>query len=106
MIFGPTDTFNTLLNCSTYQSSLGLDFGNNKKIKPLILLKLKWTQCVNYIFIDEISMLACQDMYKISAKILNVFDLPFEDMNIIFAKGFAQLPLVSGLSLFSESIKI
>ena len=47
---------------------------------------------VDYIFIDEVSMLACHDMYKISAqlaKALNAFDLPFGGMNIIFAEDFA-----------------
>ena len=62
---------------------------------------------VNYIFIDEVSMLTCHDMYKISAqlsKALNAFVLPFEGMNIIFAGDFAQLPPVGGSSLYSESI--
>jgi len=63
---------------------------------------------VNNIFIDEISILTCHNMYKILvqlSKALNAFDLPFGDMNIIFARDFAQLPPVGGLSLYSESIE-
>ena len=56
----------------------------------------------HYIFIDEVSTLACHDMYKISAqlaKALNAFDLPFGGMNIIFSGDFALViksPVRSG----------
>ena len=76
---------------------------------PAVMAHVKMRlEDVNYIFIDEVSMLACHDMYKISAqlaKALNTFDLPFGGMNMIFTGDFAQLPPVGGSSLFSESIE-
>ena len=62
---------------------------------------------VDYIFIDEVSMMSCQDMYKVSsqlAKALNIPYLPFGSINIIFAGDFAQLPPVGGASLFSQAV--
>ena len=62
---------------------------------------------VDYIFIDEVSMMSCQDMYKISAqlaKALNISHLPYGGINIIFAGDFAQLPPVGGASLFSQAV--
>ena len=108
VILGPTGSSAALLNGSTYHSFLGLGFGNNKKNEAINIAQLKMRlEGVNYIFIDDVSMLACHDMYKISAqlsKALNAFDLPFGGMNIIFSGDFAQLPPVGGSSLFSGSI--
>ena len=108
VILGSTGTSAALLNGSTYHSYLGLGFGNNKKNEAVNIAQVKMRlEGVNYIFIDEVSMLACHDMYKISAqlaKALNAFDLPFGGINIIFAGDFAQLPPVGGLSLFSGNI--
>ena len=52
-------------------------------------------QGVDYIFLDEISMLSCHDLYKISAqlcKVMNKPTIPCGDLNILFAGDFAQLP--------------
>ena len=52
-------------------------------------------------------MLSCHDMYKISAKLakaMNVYDLPFGGINIIFAGDFAQLPPVGGAPLYSGTV--
>ena len=52
---------------------------------------------IKYVFLDEVSMLSCADLYKISAHLaacLNKPELPFGGMNIIFADDFAQLPPV------------
>ena len=107
-ILGPTGTSAALLNGSTYHSFLGLGFGNNNNNEAVNIAQVKMKfEGVNYIFIDEVSMLSCHDMYKILAqlaKVLNAFDLPFGGMNIIFDGDFAQLPPVGGLSLYSESI--
>ena len=52
-------------------------------------------------------MLACHEMYKISAqlaKALAIYDLPFGGMNMVFAGDFAQLPPVGGASLYSDVV--
>ena len=54
---------------------------------------------VDYVFLDEVSMLSCHDMYRISAqmaKASNDHDLAFGGKNIILAGDFAQLPPVAG----------
>ena len=59
---------------------------------------------VEYIFIDEVSMVACDDNYKISsqlAKSVNKFGLPYGGINMIFAGVFAQMPPVFGVPLYS-----
>ncbi|KAK0472966.1 hypothetical protein IW261DRAFT_1570336 [Armillaria novae-zelandiae] len=50
---------------------------------------------VDYVFLDEVSMLSCANMYRISSRlslILNNGDVLFRGMNMIFAGDFTQLP--------------
>jgi hypothetical protein len=59
---------------------------------------------VEYIFSDEVSMVSCQSMYKISARLalaMNQPDEAFGGMNMIFAGDFAQLPPVRANALFT-----
>jgi len=62
------------------------------------------------VFLDEVSMLSCWDMYLISARlaqVLNNFDAPFGGLNMIFSGDFAQLPPVIGqehASLYSRTV--
>ena len=105
VVLGPTGSSAALINGSTYHSFLGINPGPNtaKKINE-VKAKLEG---VDYIFIDEVSMMSCQDMYKISAqlaKALNTSHLPYGGINIIFAGDFAQLPPVGGASLFSQAV--
>ena len=65
---------------------------------------------VNYMFLDEVSMLSCHDMYNISAQAAKAFNepnKPFGGLNMIFSGDFSQLPSVGGgesISLNSGSI--
>ena len=65
---------------------------------------------VDYVFLDEVSMLSAYDLYRISAqlcKVLNKPDQPFGGMNFIFAGDFSQLaPPMGGenVSLYSRTI--
>jgi hypothetical protein len=65
---------------------------------------------VDYIFLDEVSMLSCHDLYKISTQLAKAFNepnKPFGGMNIVFAGDFAQLPPLGGgefISLYSGKI--
>ena len=61
VILGPTGTSAALLNGSTYHSFLGLGFGNNKKNEAVNIAQVKMKlEGVNYIFIDEVSMLVSE----------------------------------------------
>lgn len=65
---------------------------------------------VDYIFLDEVSMLSCRDMFLINprlARVMNDLDSPFGGLNMIFAGDFAQLPPVIGqehASLYSRTV--
>ena len=108
-VVGPTGTSAALLGGSTYHSFLGVAMskaprGNQATSIAQVKGRLDG---VEYILLDEVSMVACHEIYKISAqlaKALGIFDLPFGGMNMIFAGDFAQLPPVGGASLYSEVV--
>src|ERR1700759_2183801 len=104
---GPTGSSAALLAGSTYHSFLGVNINGRKINKNQIAQIQSRLEGVEYIFIDEVSMLSCGEMYKISAqlsKALGVFDIPFGGMNMVFAGDFAQLPPVGGPSLYSNTV--
>ena len=109
VVLGPTGTSAALLNGSTYHSFLGIkikgEFNSNENVS-IAQLQAR-LEGVDYIFIDEVSMIACHELYKISsqlAKAKNIFDMPFGGINMMFAGDFAQLAPVKGASLYSGSI--
>ena len=108
IVLGPTGTSAALQNGSTYHYFLGINPNTSRKNEATSIAQLKARlEGVNYIFIDEVSMLSCHDLYKISAKLakaMNVYDLPFGGFNIIFAGDFAQLPPVGGAALYSGAV--
>ena len=65
---------------------------------------------VDYIFLDEVAMLSCHDLYRISAqlcKVMNEPTKPFGGLIIPFAGDFAQLPPPVGgenVALYSRTI--
>ena len=108
VILGPTGTSAALLGGSTYHSFLGVKMNDMSRNENSTIAQVRGRlEGVDYIFIDEVSMLSCHDMYKISsqlAKCLNQAELPFGGINMIFAGDFAQLPPVGGASLYSGSV--
>src|ERR1700683_478597 len=109
-VLAPTGTPAALLLGSTYHSFLRVPIDgqtafrnettNNAQVKTRL-------DGVEYIFLDEVSMVACNDNYKISsqlAKALNVFDMPYGGMNMIFSGDFAQMPPVFGSPLYSGTV--
>ena len=110
VVLAPTGTAAALLHGSTYHSFLGVPIDgqtafrnettNNAQVKTRL-------DGVEYIYLDEVSMVACNDNYKISsqlAKALNVFDLPYGGINMIFSGDFAQMPPVFGSPLYSGTV--
>src|SRR5882762_9733386 len=110
VVLAPTGTAAALLHGSTYHSFLGVPIDgqtalrnettNNAQVRARL-------DGVEYIFLDEVSMVACNDNYKISsqlAKALNEFDLPYGGTNMIFSGDFAQLPPVFGSPLYSGNV--
>src|ERR1700692_3155533 len=110
VVLAPTGTAAALLPGSTYHSFLGVSIDgqealrnettNNAQVRARL-------DGVDYIFLDEVSMVACHDNYKISsqlAKATNEFDLPYGGINMIFSGDFAQLPPVFGSPLYSGTV--
>ena len=109
LILAPTGSAAALLGGSTYHSVLGI-YSDGDRLSNTQLSQIKSRILgVQYIFLDEVSMLSCKDMYLISAKlarVLNNLDIPFGGMNMIFAGDFAQLPPAIGgehASLYSRT---
>jgi hypothetical protein len=106
-IVAPTGSAAALLGGSTYHYL----FGINEYTKMSCMSQIKSRlEGVEYVFLDEVSMLSARDMYKISYQlscVLNIYDKPFGGMNMVFAGDFAQLPPAIGgenISLYSRFI--
>jgi len=109
-----TATAAALLNGSTYHKALGIyrksDVGQDfLRIDSAILNEVHSRfQGVQYIFIDEVSMIACHELYSISARLAQVtgmHDAPFSGMNVVLAGDFAQLSPVFGSLLYNGNVE-
>jgi hypothetical protein len=107
LVVAPTGSAAALLNGSTYHSVLGINDGQRVSAASLAQIRAR-LDGVDYIFLDEVSMISCRDMYKISAqaaKARGIQDEPFGGINFIFAGDFAQLPPArTGAPLYSGDV--
>ena len=108
VVVAPTGNAASLLGGSTYHYLFGI---NDRDSSPSVLAQVKSRLIgVEYVFFDEVSMLSCRDLYRISARLAVVLgnaELPFGGMNMIFAGDFAQLPPAIGgetASLYSRTV--
>ena len=114
IVLAPTGTAAALLNGSTYHSVLGIRSTNNgdreepvKNENSIIKEVQERLEGVDYIFIDEVSMISCHELYTISSqlsKVTNEHNKPFGGKNIILAGDFAQLPPINGSPLYSSTV--
>ena len=86
IVLAPTGTAAALLNGSTYHSILGIRSSNDGNEEPsknentIIREIQERLEGVDYIFIDELSMIACHELYGISSqlsKVTNEHNKPF-----------------------------
>ena len=109
LVVAPTGSAAALLNGSTYHSVLGINDRKDRNVnlaKNAAQVRAK-LDGVEYIFLDEVSMLSCHDLYRVSATAANAtsfLDEPFGGINMIFAEDFAQLPPVNGSALYSSNV--
>ncbi|KAF5385898.1 hypothetical protein D9615_002210 [Tricholomella constricta] len=109
IVVAPTGTAASLLGGSTYHYMFGISDIDGQRNTQLAQVKTRLTG-VDYVFFDEVSMLSCRDLYRISARLAHVLgdaDTPFGGMNMIFAGDFAQLPPAMGgeaISLYSRTV--
>jgi PIF1-like helicase len=109
MILAPTGSAAALLNGSTYHSVLGIGSEGNQTRNEQTSQRnvCERLDGVNYIFLDEVSMVPCHELHQISvslAKARNMTEIPFGRLNIIFAGDFAQLKPVFGSPLYSQTV--
>ena len=105
-VLAPTGSAAVLVDGSTYHSVLGIRDIENESKKTRSQIKDRLAG-VEYIFVDEVSMLSCGHMYVISKQLataLSLTDIPFGGMNMIFAGDFAQLPPVKATPLYDYSV--
>ena len=110
MCVAPTGSAAALIGGSTYHSILGFfknkGAGGSDNIASHTQVRAR-LQNVEYIFMDEISMVDCLDFYKICAKMcvaLRNDGTPFGGINMIVAGDFAQLPPTTGTPLYSHTV--
>ena len=111
IIVAPTGSAAALLGGSTYHYMFGINDYASIKSTNLQFAEVKQRLLgVDYIFMDEVSMLSCKDIYRISerlAKVMSNTEDPFGGLNMIFAGDFAQLPPAIGqehASLYSRTV--
>ncbi|KAJ3567450.1 hypothetical protein NP233_g6363 [Leucocoprinus birnbaumii] len=105
----PTGTAAALLGGSTYHYILGLTSFGDPRARPsqaVISEARERLQGVEYIFLDEVSMVSCSSMYQISKRLSEItgeHSRAFGGLNVILAGDFAQLPPTGGKSLYHQS---
>jgi len=91
-------------------------FGINSEGEKTLTMQLAQVktrlQGVDYVFLDEVSMLCCRDMYLVSAQLAQINnnpESPFGGPDMIFAGDFTQLPPAIGqenASLYSRTVGV
>jgi hypothetical protein len=117
LVLGPTGSTAALLNGSTYHSVFRIprdatgrnqdDVDGIRNESNSLAAVNERLQGVDYILLDEISMVSCNDLQAIAtqaAKARNLHDEAFGGLSMIVAGDFAQLPPMSGPSLYSEKV--
>ena len=108
VVVAPTGSAAALLGGSTYHSMFGI---NDHDGGDAMLAQIKARLVgVEYIFLDEVSMLSCLDLFRLSLRMIQITGdnlSPFGGLNMIVAGDFAQLPPPIGrenASLYSRTI--
>src|SRR5271168_857427 len=107
IIIAPTGSAAALLNSSTYHSVLNIGSDRTRNDVTSQSNVRERLDGVDYIFLDEISMVACHELYQISAslaKARNMTETPFGGLNMIFAGDFSELKPVFGSPLYSHTV--
>ncbi|KAJ3481995.1 hypothetical protein NLI96_g7290 [Meripilus lineatus] len=107
MVMAPTGTAASLVDGMTYHSALYFSH-NTKTVSRRTLDKIHaGLEHVDFFFIDEISMISCTDLCRISKRLGEAFDIKqpsFAGRHVILAGDFAQLPPVAGGALYMFNV--
>lgn len=98
LVTAPTGTAARLIDGSTYHSVMGFSGLNDYNPSATVLSNVRERlQYVDVLFLDEISMVSCNNLFKICAqmsKASDAQDLPFGGKHVVVAGDFGQLPPV------------
>lgn len=110
VVVAPTGTAAALLKGSTYHYMFGFRptekgeiFENND---GSVLNAKERLEGVEYVFLDEVSMIGCRDLHNISSRLACAFgdpECPFGGLSVILAGDFAQLPPINQAKLWDQS---
>ena len=108
VVVAPTGNAASLLGRSTYHHIFGINDQQGLQNNLLFVLKDRLIG-VNYVFMDEVSMLSCRDLFCISEhlSLITGCDNVVGGVNMIFAGDFVQLPPAIGhenASLYSQTV--
>jgi hypothetical protein len=111
VVLAPTGAAAAVVTSSIYHLFLGVKTGERRslalegKVSNSLDDTRKRMRGVEYIFIDEISMISCQDFHFIDPQLKDITaveDVPFGGVSMIVAGDFAQLPPTQGLALYNR----
>ena len=94
-LMAPTGSAACLINGATYHSVLRFGRNSNKITDAQVSEIRDNLDGVDLVFIDEVSMISCTDLLKIStrmARARNQLDKPFGGIHVVLAGDFCQLP--------------
>lgn len=110
-VLAPTGSAACLVDGSTYHSALGLN-PTEKDYNPKTLDEVRGKFAhVDLIFLDEVSMLSCEDMYCITRQFMQAFEVVIESFggkHVVLSGDFGQLPPAGwgSTSLYSSSVSL
>ena len=108
MCLAPTGSAAALIGGSTYHSMLGFRSKDSTESIAAMHQVRERLRFVQYIFLDEVSMVDCHSLYKICSKMCSALQndgAPFGGINMIFAGDFAQLaPAMGGKPLYAHDV--
>ncbi|OBZ73064.1 ATP-dependent DNA helicase PIF1 [Grifola frondosa] len=111
-VLGPTGSSASLIDGATYHSVLGFGHqsidNSHASISALEKVRGRFSR-VDLVFIDEVSMVSCSDLYRISSQLTKAFSNPeqsFGGKSVLLAGDFGQLPPAGGgqTPLYSDSV--
>ncbi|KAF5336919.1 hypothetical protein D9611_002865 [Ephemerocybe angulata] len=112
VVVAPTGSAASIVKGSTWHSFLGVNTNTarkcvNSRSDASLVQARKRLRGVEYLFLDEISMVSCQDLFLIDGRLKDITlvdDTPFGGINVIVAGDFAQLPPAKGQPLYSGEV--
>ncbi|PPQ72163.1 hypothetical protein CVT24_002414 [Panaeolus cyanescens] len=107
VLLGPTGTSAALIGGQTYHSFLSIGMRDPDDLVCGIDDLRERLMGVSYLIIDEVSMIGCLDLLRMSRRCQEALQSDediFGGLNIVLAGDFAQLPPPRGFSLYSREI--